>query len=227
MLQHLLLLAYGLPSWPPFRRCRTWQDERKRTRRHHKRLKDIRNQEGRECKEDVHKKHKAHLFGIFISALLSEVLHLCLFSKTIDGWLPNIVSFNSDTAWTWFDVWVLPFTLCNFVRVITSDQNSYMTQTLASICFHCCQVKNHIREKHVWRRRWTENMTVWYTWHLHPEMPWTTVNYLSPSKPLTDIFTDRLNFRHKVFLFWIQNRNEETREKWNQSYCQFRKNIDA
>lgn len=44
-----------------------------------------RNEEGRKGKEDVHKKSKTHLFGILISALLSEVFHLSQFSKAIDG----------------------------------------------------------------------------------------------------------------------------------------------
>lgn len=42
---------------------------------------DTRNQEGREGKKDVHKKGKAHLFSVFISTLLSEVLRLSQFSK--------------------------------------------------------------------------------------------------------------------------------------------------
>lgn len=84
VLQHLLLLAYRLSSWP-VRRHRIWKDERKGRRRHPKRRKDTRNQEGREGKEDAHKKSRAHLFGRFISALLPEVLHLSQFSKGIDG----------------------------------------------------------------------------------------------------------------------------------------------
>lgn len=156
MLQNLLLLAYRLPS-QPFRRYRTWQDERKGRRRHHKTWKDTGNQEGREDKGDVHQKCKTHLFSVFISTLLSEVLYLSQFSKAKMNsyW---ILSFNSSTAWTWFGVWVLPFALCNFARVTTSDQNSHVTQTLVSICFHCCQGKNHIREKMVWGRGWTENI---------------------------------------------------------------------
>lgn len=42
---------------------------------------DTRNQEGREGKKYVHKKGKAHLFSVFISTLLSEVLRLSQFSK--------------------------------------------------------------------------------------------------------------------------------------------------